>query len=489
MLLTHLFQHAAQNPQTLAMIDDSGSYTYQQLAGMSAGLGMYLSLQTQKPNVGLFLPSGAGFAASFYGAQLAGKTPVLINFLLSDREIAHIIADSGIDTVVSIPPLTGRLAAASVNVIDLKQLPKTPPTAITPHLPSPKPDDTAALLYTSGTSGLPKGVMLTYQNLDSCVSACIQAAQLKEQHKFLGIVPMFHSLGLTATLLAPIQLGASSVYLARFSPVAALEAIRKYQIGLVFGVPSMFGAMANLKNITPEDFASIYAIISGGEPLSGAVREEFAQRTGQSLHEGYGLTETCGPIAFNTPHAHKQGSVGQLLPGCSARFVDDDGHDVPAGHSGEIWLKGPLVFKGYHNLPELTQQALTADGYFKTGDLGRTDEQGFLYITGRKKDLIAVAGEKVAPREIEEVLMKHPAVAEAAVVGKKDASRGEVVVAFVIAHDQQAIDPQILRDFCRQHGLPNWKLPREIFINSELPRSPTGKVLKRELSARANGEQ
>ncbi len=486
MLFTHLFRHAQANGQAVAITDDRGQHTYQQLAAMSAGLGMYLGMQTQKKNVGLLLPTSAGFAASFYGALLAGKTPVLINFLLSDREIAHIIADSDIDTVVSVPPLSGRLAGTPLKVVDLTQLPQTPPAAITPKFPSPAPDDVAALLYTSGTSGLPKGVMLTYQNLESCVNACIEAAQLKGQHKFLGIIPMFHSMGLTATLLAPVQLGASSVYLARFSPVAAVEAIRKHQISLVFGVPSMFAAIAHLKNISPDDFAQMYAIISGGEPLSETLREGFQQRTGQYIHEGYGLTETCGPICFNAPQARKPGSVGRLLPGCTARFVDDNGQDVPPGESGEIWLKGPPIFKGYHNLPELTAEVLTADGYFKTGDLGRMDEDGFLHITGRKKDLIAVAGEKVAPREVEELLMKHPTVAEAAVVGKKDPGRGEVVVAFIIPREGQEVQAAALRDFCREQGLPNWKTPREIIITQELPRSPTGKVLKRELQDQVN---
>ena len=484
MLFQHLFHHAQTQPQKIACQDDRGSYTYQQLAAMAAGLGMYLKMQTQKPRVGLLLPAGAGFAASFYGTLLAGKAAVAINFLLGDREIAHIIQDSDIDTIVTIPQLSARLANTPLKIVDLTQLPQTPPAAISPEFPQTAPDDLAVLIYTSGTAGLPKGVELTHHNLQSCVSACIDAAQLKGEHKFLGIVPMFHSLGLTATLLAPIQLGATTHYIARFSPVAALEAIRTHDISLVFGVPSMFGAMLKLKNIAPADFASIYAIISGGEPLPENIRVGFEQRTGQYIHEGYGLSETCGPIAFNAPQHRKAGSVGWLLPGASARFIDDDGNDVGPGATGEIWLKGPMIMRRYHNLPEVTAEVLSADGYFKTGDLGHRDEEGYLFITGRKKEMISVAGEKAAPREIEDILTRHPAVAEAAVLGKKDAARGEVVVAFVIAREGQTPDSDALREFCRQQGLPNWKTPREIHIAEELPRSPTGKILKRELVAR-----
>jgi acyl-CoA synthetase (AMP-forming)/AMP-acid ligase II len=203
MLFEPLFHHAAQRPQDLAVIDDRGQYTYQQLAAMTAGLGMYLSFQTKNPSVGILLPAGAGFAVSFYGTLLAGKSVVAINYLLGDREIAHVIADSAIDTVISAPPLAARLTDARLNIIDLTQLPQTPPASITPKFPSPSPNDLAVLIYTSGTSGLPKGVELTYNNLQTCVNAAIEQADIKSGHSFLGIVPPFHSLGLTATVIAP----------------------------------------------------------------------------------------------------------------------------------------------------------------------------------------------------------------------------------------------------------------------------------------------
>jgi long-chain acyl-CoA synthetase len=409
---------------------------------------------------------------------------VPINFLLSDREIAHVIADSGIDTVITAPPLAARLKDLKLNVIDLSELAKMqpPPLTSTPPLPSPAPDDLAVLMYTSGTSGLPKGVELTYNNLQSDVDAAIEFAQLESEHRFLGIIPLFHAFGMTAMMLAPIQLGAPVVYIARFSPVAAMNAIREHRISLMFGVPSMFAAIAHLKSACPEDFKSIYAIITGGEPQPAALREKFLHRFNVPLLEGYGLTETSPVVCLNVPQMMRAGSVGKPVPGAEIRIVDDDGRALGREQIGEIWLKGPMIMKGYYNLPDATAAALTLDGYFKTGDLGKVDTDGFLFITGRKKDMIIIAGEKVFPREVEDVLMKHPTVAEAAVLGRRDASRGEVVVAFVTAREGETIQSDTLRDYCRSQGLPQWKCPREIIALPELPHSPTGKVLKRVLA-------
>ena len=483
MLFEPLFRHAQTQPQAIAIKDDRGQYTYQQLAAMAAGLGMYIGLQTKKPNVGLLLPASAGFVASFYGTLLAGKSAVLINYLLGEREIAHVIADSGIDTVLTIPQLAPRLANARLNVIDLTQLPQTPPAAITPKFPSPNANDLAVLMYTSGTSGLPKGVMLTYGNLQSDVDAAIELAQLEHGHVFLGVIPLFHAFGMTAMMIAPLQLGARIIYAARFSPVAALNAIREHGVSLMFGVPSMFGAIAHLKNATPDDFKSIYAMISGGEPLPATVRETFQNRFNVFIHEGYGLTETAPVVTLNVPHKRKAGSVGTPVRNLEIKITDENGNPLPQGQQGEIWLKGPMIMQGYFNLPNETAAALTADGFFKTGDLGHIDDEGFLHVTGRKKDLIIVAGEKASPREIEEMLMRHPAVKEAAVLGRKDASRGEVVVAFVtIKEGQQQPKETELRDFCRDNGLMQWKIPRDIQFVDDLPRSPTGKVLKRVLA-------
>jgi long-chain acyl-CoA synthetase len=447
---------------------------------------MYLAAQTRKPHVGLLLPASAGFVASFYGTLLAGKSVVPINYLLGDREIAHVVADSGVDTVVTMPLLASRLKDLRLNVIDLTALPQTPPAAIAPKLPSHHADDMAVLMYTSGTSGLPKGVILTYQNIQSDVDSAIEHAALKHQHRFLGVIPLFHTFGMTAMMLAPLQLGAMVVYLARFSPVGTLKAVKEHNISLMFGVPSMYAAIAHLKNASADDFKSIYAAISGAEPLPKSLYEGFLKRFNVPILEGYGLTETSPVVTLNVPHDRQAGSVGHPVPGAIIRITDDNGNEVSRGQIGEIWLKGPMVMKGYYNLPEETAAALTPDGFFKTGDLGTIDADGFLHVTGRKKEMIIIAGEKAYPREIEDALLRHPAVMDAAVLGKKDPSRGEVIVAFVIPKEGQTVTADALRDFCREQGLAQWKLPREVRIVPEMPRSPTGKVLKRVLAEQLN---
>ena len=486
MLFEPLFKSAQRDPGKIAIVDDRGRYTYKQLANMAAGLGMYIGMQTQRSHVGLLLPGGAGFVASFYGTLLAGKTVVPLNFLLGDKEIAHIVKDSGIDTVLTAPPLMARVQNSGLNVVDLTQLPREIPD-FEPEFPNPKADDIAVLMYTSGTSGLPKGVLLTYGNLQSDVDSAIEHAQLQHEHVFLGVIPLFHAFGMTAMMLAPLQLGATIIYIARFSPVAALNAIREHKVSLMFGVPSMYAAIARLKDAKPEDFSTIYAMISGGEPLPSALRDAFMKRFNVHVFEGYGLTETSPVISLNVPQNFREGSVGRAVPGAQFKFTDEEGKALGTEEIGEIWVKGPMVMKGYNNLPTETGQALTPDGYFKTGDLGKIDRDGFIFITGRKKDMISVAGEKAYPREIEEVLMANPAVAEAAVVGKKDPSRGEVVAAFVIFKEGQTLSPDALREFCREHGLAQWKIPRDIQVLTDFPRTPTGKVLKRELSAKLNG--
>lgn len=483
MLAQTLLRQAQTRGDQTAIVDDRGAHTYAQVAGLALTLAQALAGST-RPRVGILLPPGAAFVGSFHAALLAGKGVVPMNYLLGPRETAHIIADSGIDAIVSAPPLSERLAGSGVRVIDLGALAGATPPGGPPPRPAPTfgRDDLAVLLYTSGTSGLPKGVLLTHGNLQSTVDAAIAHASLRSEHRFLGVVPLFHSFGVTATMLAPIALGAAVVYQARFNPVAAVKAIREHRISLVFGVPSMFGAIAQLKSASAEDFASIYAIISGGEPLPPRVRDAFEQRFGLAIHEGYGLTENCGPITFNVPQATRAGTVGRAMPGTLVRVADESDRPLPFGEIGEVQLGGPTVFKGYHNLPDDTAAAFAPDGFFRTGDLGRLDPDGYLSITGRRKDLIIVAGEKVYPREIEDVIARHPDVADVAVLGRRDASRGEVVVAFVLPQEGRTVGEADIREFCRQAGLVPWKTPREVIAVAELPRSPTGKVLKRVLA-------
>ena len=495
MPLASVFKNAAIKADSVAIIDDTGSYTFAQLARMTAGLAGFLAATTTRQHVGILLPPGAAFSAAFHACLMAQKSAVPINYLLGPRETAHILNDAELDTVITVGPLAARLTSPdpassaqtspALNIIDVMTLPAklqaAPP--VIPPMPNLPADFTATILYTSGTSGLPKGVPLTIGNLQASVTAAETHTKIDSSCAFLGVVPLFHSTGMMVTLLMPTHLGAKVVYQSRFNPTAVVTAIREHKLSVITMVPSMYGAILRLKNATADDFSTVKYCVSGGEPLPPTIRAAVEQRFGLKLLEGYGLTETIGPLAFNVPWANRPGSVGKLLPGVTVRVVDDNGQQLPQAATGEIQVSGPIVLSRYHNSPTA---ALTADGFFPTGDLGHLDSEGFLHITGRKKDLIIVGGEKVYPREVEDLIATNPAVAEVAVIGRKDDLRGEAVIAFVSPREGATITPEAIRAHCRDSGLVNWKTPKDVYILPELPKSPTGKVLKRQLAEQAN---
>jgi long-chain acyl-CoA synthetase len=474
MLLAPLYQHAQTQPAAPAIHDDRGTLSFGALAVSAAAIAKLLATVTTKQRVGVVLPSSGAFAACFYGSLLAGKTLVPINFLLSPQQIMHILQDAGVDTILSAPPLAEKFQFPGVKTIDLTTLPQPTAPIPLPPLPAVDPNATAVLLYTSATTGLPKGVALTHANLQSTVQGCIDHVFRGSNHRFLGLVPLFHSTGFTGTLLAPIQLGAPVRYLGRFSPVKTLETIREDKSTIVIGVPSMYQALLHLKSASPEDLAHVFALICGGEPLNNTLRDKFEARFNKPLLQGYGLTETCGPISVNTPEIARTGSVGKLIPGAQIKLDPDN---------NEILFSGPTIFRGYLNNEDASKTAFTGDGFFRTGDIGHVDEEGFLFITGRAKDMIIVSGEKLFPRELEELLMRNDAIADVAVAGRKDESRGEAPVAFIVLKEGAALTADQVKSFLRDTGAPSWKLPRDIVFLPELPRSPTGKVLKKDLIA------
>jgi long-chain acyl-CoA synthetase len=471
-----------------AVADPTRRLTYRRLTASAAAMGEIIAAQTDCPRVGIMLPASAAFPVVFFGALWAGRTAVPLNFLLSAGELANIVADAGIDTVFGVhyfDKLLGGLPVRSVALEDLPLKRKVVWSTLRrwPAPPEVTPDDTAVLLYTSGTSGAPKGVELTHANLRRNCDACIEAARIRHDHTLLNILPPFHVFGLTANVLVPVVLGASAYAIPRFGPAAAVRAIAEQKISIVMAIPSMYAAMMRARSVPEDAFSSIYLAISGGEPLPNAVAEGFEQRFGVKLLQGYGLTETSPVLSLCTRQAHRDGSVGRFLPGIEGRIVNDQDHPLPAGRAGEIQVRGHCVMKDYYNRPDETAAVIDADGWFRTGDVGHLDQDGFLYITGRKKEMIIVGGENVSPREIEDVLIEHPAVAEAAVIGAADASRGEVPIAFVILAedaDRGAVSEQALRAYARGR-LAGHKVPRRIHFVEDLPRGPTGKVLKRKL--------
>ncbi len=504
-LVGPILMQGITSPRRVAVVDDRRSYTYSQILGGAMFLADAIDATTPAKHVGILLPTSGAFPIALLGAWTAGRVAVPLNYLLAPDELRYVIQDSDIDTIITVGPMLDYLAGEG----KAGQRPEAIPDSIKllpmdqcdfsgfPPLRWPAwhgRDDLAVILYTSGTSGRPKGVMLTHGNLRSNVDAAIVHARIKRADTFLGVLPQFHSFGLTALTLLPLRIGAKVVNSARFVPKKIVSLIREHRPDIVMAVPSMYGALLSVKSTGPEDFSSIRLAISGGEPLPQATYDAFIERFELQILEGYGLTETSPITNWSTPWRFVRQAVGPMLPGVDEVIVDADDHPLPAGEEGEILITGPNIMKGYYKLPDQTRDVFvdlssgSTNGhggvlrYFRTGDIGKLDEDGFLFITGRKKEMLIIGGENVFPREIEEVLNKHSSVHDSAVIGKQDGVRGEVPIAFVEVEEGCSFDDTALRAWCRE-SLAGYKVPREIRRVDALPRNPTGKIMRRELKA------
>lgn len=510
MLLQALFEATSRTPQKVAVQDFSRQLTFAQLTTFAAAMRRLILRETHAQRVGVMLPASAACTGTLYGLLWAGRTAVPLNFLLQPAELRSIIADAGLDLVLSITHFKSLLEQLPVRSLCLEELGLKRRYIIekfrrTPDPPAIAADDVAAIIYTSGTTGQPKGVCLTYRNFAFNCQAAAEQLQLTADEHLLGIIPPFHAFGLSILNYLPAILDATVTFVPRFSPHAVYETVARGEVTLLVAVPSMYSAIARLKNIEHAAFRSVKLAVSGAEPLRGPVYDLFLERTGIRLTEGYGMTEASPVISVDLPWAHRRGTVGPPLPGVQLQLRDPSGgvlaeycrpsvrqggNGTPSPHiqppaqpvEGELYIRGPLVMKGYYQRPEETAAVLAPDGWFRTGDLVRLDPHGYLTITGRVKDLIIVAGENVLPREVENVLEQHPAVAESSVVGQPDPSRGEVPIAFVTLREGAEASPEELREFCRER-LAGYKTPREVLILPEFPRGPTGKVVKQQLRA------
>ncbi|MBP7745921.1 MAG: AMP-binding protein [Phycisphaerae bacterium] len=476
-LLDDFERNCANRATRPAASDPTLALDYQSLRAVACGLGAQIAAQTAQPHVGILAPTSAACAAAVFACWYANRVPVPLNFMLSPTELSKIIRDAGLDLIVSIDRFAPTVTAAGLKLLPLSAQTLVPGEG---QAPAAAPADVGALIYTSGTSGDPKGVCLSFDNLAQNARACIAAAELSADQVFLGLLPQFHAFGLTATTIVPLVMGAAVHYLPRFSPVAVANTIAERGVSVFITIASMFGALAAMKEARAEQFASLTHPVSGGEPLPARVAQVFEQRYGKRIYEGYGMTEASPVITLNTPRAYRAGTVGRPLPGISVVAVDAHGATLPPGEEGELIVRGHCVMQGYLNKPDLTA-ATVRDGALRTGDVGHVDADGYVSITGRAKEMMIVGGENVFPFEIESVLVDHPGVAEAAVVGLQDDIRGEVPVAFVIPRpDAAPLVESELRGFCRER-LAAYKVPRQITIATELPRGPTGKILKRAL--------
>lgn len=484
-LLDQLEGNAADRARHPAACDQELSLDYVAFRRAACGLASRIAVRTDRPRVGILAPTSVPCAAAIFACWYAGKVPVPLNFTLTPNQLGQMMGDADLELVVAVEKFAPLVEGLGLKVLLLGPQTMVPGEA---RVPDVRPDDVAVVIYTSGTTGQPKGACLTFENLARNVSACIAAAELSPDQVFLSLLPQFHAFGFTTNTLVPLLMGATVHYLPRFSPATVLSLIREKRVSVFITVASMFAVLASMKDAAAEQFASLTHPVSGGEPLSPKVARIFEQRYGKRILEGYGLTETSPVVSLNTPSAYRPGSVGRPLPGITVTAVDQQGRALPFGQDGELVVEGHCVMRGYLNKPQQTA-AVIRNGCLWTGDIGHLDADGFLYITGRAKEMIIVAGENLFPLEIESVLLEHPAVAEAAVIGVADEVRGEVPIAFVTPVPNCPWPSEVdLRSFCRQH-LATWKVPREIHIVPELPRGPTGKILKRALKPppRLNG--
>ena len=480
-------------PIRIAAIDDQRTWKAYEIYIAALHLAKKIEQTTDRPHVGFILPTSGLSPVAIIATWLLGRTVVPLNYLLKQDDLEYVIRDAEIDTIITVGPMLKHIGELPSDVkqirLDEMKFKGMPPLRRMKRRPD---DHLAALLYTSGTSGRPKGVMLSSGNLASNVEQCVEWSGFNRDDVMLGVLPQFHSFGLTVLTLMPFSVGCNVVYTARFMPKKILQLMSDHRPTVFIAIPSMFNALLHTKSSTAEHFSSLRCIVSGGEPLPQAVFDGFQERFDITINEGYGLTETAPVTNWCRPHEHKPKSVGRALPGVEHKIVDKEGTRLGLNTDGEVCMRGPNIMQGYYKLDEETSKVFDDEGYFKTGDMGRIDDDGHLYITGRFKEMLIIGGENVFPREIEEVLNAHESVKDSAVIGMQDDSRGEVALAFIeLAEDAEFVETD-LRSHCRE-ALPQYKVPRGIRVIEALPRNPTGKILRRELSidtpSIANAEQ
>ena len=344
---------------------------------------------------------------------------------------------------------------------------------------SVEPGAEAALLFTSGTSGEPRAVSLSHENMLATQRHLREISpDVNSDAVTLGALPLFHIYGLNIVLGSTLAVGGTVVLEREFHAIDSLETIERNGVSIVAAVPPMWAAWASVDGASETAFASVNAANSGASALSTATFDAIRDRFGIEIHEGYGLTETSGVVSTTTGHAVRPGSVGRPLPEVELRLVGDDGVDVPVGDRGEIWVRGPNVTGGYWNDLEATGRSITPEGWFRTGDIGITDDDGYLYLVDRSKDMIIVSGFNVFPAEVEEVLLGFHEVVQAVVVGEPDDRTGERVVAHVNLTDGAAAGAMEIMEHCRAN-LARYKCPAIVELGEELPVTPTGKRVRR----------
>jgi len=444
-------------------------------------------------NIGLFSKNSVEFIYSYLAVVSLGAVIVPLNFQLVPREIAHIIQDANIKILITMSELelvselasygyhqqlTQLIIPAFVNIIANLELTSAP-------IPTSFDENTlCTIIYTSGTTGHPKGAMLTHKNLVSNAQAFSLACPHTIADQILCVLPMYHCFAWTVAVLVPLINGCSIKILESFNIRETITSIRTNKLTIIAGIPTMFRLFTQWA--TADDFAHVRLLISGGSSLPQEISEQFTQKTGKKVVEGYGLSEASPVVSLN-PIAHiKYCSIGKPLPGIDVRIIDNQSIDLPTGQTGELLVRGPNVMLGYYNLPGESTKTLQ-NGWLHTGDLAYIDEDGYIFIVDRLKDMIITSGENIYPREIEELLYTYPSVAEAAVIGVPDKLRGTTVRAYIVPTEGHILNKKLLQGYLQQK-IAAYKMPREFIIVNTLPKNSTGKILKKVLRQQAMGD-
>ncbi len=489
-LISVLDRAAAERPGHPAVRMDDMVLGYSDLQEAAGRVVSLLSSLGVAPGdrVGIMLPNIPAFPIAFYGALGAGAVVVPMNPLLKSREVAYYRGDSGAKVLFAWHTAAAEAAkgAAATGtrmvVVDDPDARSLLAGLFPVHTRAERADDDdAVILYTSGTTGQPKGAELTHANLTRNAELTAQTLiGAGPDDVVMGCLPLFHVFGLTCGLNAAVVGGATLTLLPRFDPGKALAIIARDRVTIFEGVPTMYAAMLHHPSSADADTSSLRVCVSGGAAMPVEILHAFEKTFGCMILEGYGLSETSPVASFNHPNAErKPGSIGTPVAGVEMRVVGNDGQELPPGEVGEIAIRGHNVMKGYWGKPEATAEAIP-DGWFRTGDLARVDEDGYFFIVDRKKDLIIRGGYNVYPREIEEVLYEHPAVAEAAVIGIPHDQLGEEVAAAVSLKPGATATPEELQAHVKER-VAAYKYPRQVWVVHELPKGPTGKILRREV--------
>ncbi|MBO9128712.1 fatty acid--CoA ligase family protein [Bacillus sp. 165] len=455
-------------------------------------------------HVALLLGNSPQFVVGLYGAMYAGATIIPINPVYTPDEISYIIQNGDVKTVIALDVLSPILEKITNKLPSIEHIivcstsqetneqnvflqneQMQPFTNVLsagdldfPAAPIEE-EDTAVILYTSGTTGKPKGAMLTHKNLYSNARDIGWYLQFSENDKIIAALPMFHVFCLTVALNAPLIKGSTILIMPKFSPSEIFNISQKYKATVFAGVPTMYNFLLQYSEGNVEDLQTLRLCISGGASMPVALLENFEEKFTVIVAEGYGLSEASPVTCFNPlDRPRKAGSIGTDIINVENKIVNELGEEVPHGQVGELIVRGPNVMKGYYKMPEDTA-ATIRDGWLYTGDLAKRDEEGYFYIVDRKKDLIIVGGYNVYPREVEEVLYSHSAVVEAVVLGVPDDSFGEAVKAFVVRKQESLTEEELLA-YCKEH-LAKYKVPATIEFLEELPKNTTGKILRRAL--------